>query len=157
MLFFSLHNVEEAIFGLPAWMVEHWSNGRQIDAATFHLALVLITVLAWLVYLWFRAGQRVPVRFWVAGLVASVLLTNSLGHIGYSIITHSLMPGVLSASLLMGPVSMVVFVHCTQRLTLSVSYRLLFFAGGVVLHFALILTVVSLAGIAVDENLLPAR
>jgi len=145
VLFFSLHNVEEAIFGLPAWMVEHWGDARQIEAATFQLALGVITLLAWLIYLWFRAGQRTPVRFWVAGLMASTLLSNSLGHIGYSITTQSLMPGVLSASLLMGPASLLVFVDCSQQLRFGTPYKLLLLAGGVLVQFSVLFAVLFLA------------
>ena len=147
VLAFSAHNIEESVLGLADWMAASGGNSDQVEEARFQLALVMVTTLAWLIYFWVRSSQPQPARCWVAGLVAAALLTNSISHIGYTLATQTLMPGVVTATLLMGPISLLVLLDSAEQLRLRTPQRLLMFGGGLLLHFITIVATLALASI----------
>lgn len=103
---FLIHNLEEAIAGLPAWEMVHpvlpWMNWMASGKA-FLVALGVLSVgvsLTALVAACVRPGwSRIALR-----MLAIILLLNAASHLALSIVTRSLMPGVITALFIVFPV-----------------------------------------------------
>ncbi|HJE57134.1 MAG TPA: HXXEE domain-containing protein [Nocardiopsis listeri] len=100
---FALHNAEEYLRDLPAWALVHAPAGiasAHGGQAGFGIAAALLTVAALVV-----AGQATVARpGWSTEVLvcfAFVLILNAGSHLAFSALTGTLMPGVLTAPLLM--------------------------------------------------------
>lgn len=104
----ALHNLEEGLFGLTRWMAGHaWLPGRVLhgDGTQFAIALVLVTTVVLVV-----AVLAVTTRArWGVGALAGIayaFLINAGSHIVLSVASWSLMPGTVSAALVLLPVGL---------------------------------------------------
>jgi hypothetical protein len=100
----ALHNGEEVLLGLPAWGRSHPDYAMAIWSDTgFALVAMLLVLAAILFGLW---CQFRPHR-WQAPLLrlfAFVMLLNTGSHLALSLMTGSLMPGAVTALLVVPPV-----------------------------------------------------
>ncbi|MFD7022480.1 HXXEE domain-containing protein [Promicromonospora sukumoe] len=109
------HNAEELLRDLPRWQADRaWLAGSVLygDQAQFAVALAIVTglalVLAVAAVAW-RAAWSAQVLVCVVGYA---LLVNAAGHVLLSVVSWSLMPGVLTSVLVLVPV----FVLLTRAL-----------------------------------------
>lgn len=116
---FTLHNLEEVLLGLPAWMTTHNVGFTRVDEFPFLLAAAFVTIVGWVVGLWTGSGNLVVSKAWVVILLASALFANSVNHIVLSIVTLSWMPGTYSAAAVMGPLAAILFLTITRKLRLG--------------------------------------
>lgn len=103
---FTLHNIEELWFDLPRWSMQQpslmWMAAIMPPQRFVHsiivlscLVILLATVSAWL--------SR-KVRIMLLRLFAWIMVLNALSHMVLSGLTRSLMPGVLTAVVVILPV-----------------------------------------------------
>jgi len=144
ILAFSVHNLEEALFDLHGWMVLHTAQVSQIDTSTFQAALLVLTLCSWFVYMWFRIVSKGAVRHWVVNLVAAMLFANCFSHIVLSLKTQTLMPGVVSAIVLLGPLAIINMIHRSKQLSLRKLPISLLLIGGAGLQLAVPLALLPL-------------
>lgn len=120
-LCFALHNLEE-VLRLPAWLQSEPDLSIRFQAlgggeAAFVLAVVGLTVLLAALL------PLIMTRPWLLGLLCWVLLANVLSHIGTSVMSRSLSPGLFSALLLLLPVCVMILralpLRPTQHGTLA--------------------------------------
>lgn len=102
----ALHNAEEVLLNLPAWADAHpqtaafnWSSGS--DA--FSIIALVIVVMAIGFALWVQLRPAVWMRL-LLRLLAWVMLINAASYMAISLYTGSLMPGVVSAVIILVPV-----------------------------------------------------
>jgi hypothetical protein len=102
----SIHNAEEIALGLPGWAEAHpqtagfnWSAGSN----AFMFTAVLLMGAAFLSALMAQLSPRRWMGAWLK-VVAVVMLVNAASHLALSVYTGSLMPGVVSAFLVLLPV-----------------------------------------------------
>lgn len=95
---------EEVLLGLPAWGRARPDYAMAIWSDTgFALVAILLVLAAILFALW---CQRRPHR-WQASILrlfALVMLLNTASHLALSLVTRSLMPGLVTALLVVLPV-----------------------------------------------------
>jgi len=139
---FTLHNAEEVLLGLPAWMTMHNVGFTRIDESSFLIAATLVTAVGWVVGLWLSSGNIVVSKAWAVILLASALFANCLNHIILSIATQSWMPGVLSAAALMGPLALILFLTVTRKLKLGWTAAIGALGLGAALQFIVPLTLI---------------
>lgn len=103
---FLIHNAEEVIFGLPAWANAHPTAGwvatmmpeQRFVPAVIGLSIVVLALAVlgtWRPAPW----SRQVLRFF-----AVVMLLNAASHVGLSLWTASIMPGLWTALILLLPV-----------------------------------------------------
>jgi hypothetical protein len=103
---FLVHNVEEVASDLPAWAVAHpvllWL-GWMAPAGWFAIAVGVLTLGVGGLALY--AMSTAP-RWsgWALVAFAVVMLANAASHIVLSVMTSSVMPGVVTAGLVIAPV-----------------------------------------------------
>lgn len=131
-----LHNIEEWLFDMTGWVAAHPGlPGRALhgDQAQFEVALVIVTAPVLIL-----AATAVAFRpRWSAEAlvyVAHAIVINGASHVLLSILTWSLMPGVITGVIMLLPVgALVIHVLPSPRWTMS----------------SVIMTVVAAVGIAV--------
>ncbi len=107
-LAFALHNAEELLLDLPLWVASRPQLGVLAALqgggwfAPAALALSIGAVLLALI------AARFPQRWmeFLLRIAAVLMLANSLSHLAFSILAESLMPGTLTALLVVAPVSL---------------------------------------------------
>ena len=141
---FTVHNIEELALDLPAWMAATYETSTPISSNAFLGAVVVVTVLAWIVYFGLKLRPLNHAFIWIAALVSAALAANSLGHVILSVFYWSLMPGLITAILIMGPVGLVSFYETCGRLELTQRGTLALFVGGVMLQFLVLVLATQL-------------
>ncbi len=97
---FFAHNIAELVLGLPDWAA---ARGLPIGTAQFANAVAVLTLTAGLLLFIGRTRQfNRPVQIAVAALCGA-LLANVAAHGAVSLFTRSLLPGLLTAVVLVGP------------------------------------------------------
>ena len=97
---FFAHNIAELVLGLPDWAA---ARGLPIETGQFANAVAVLTLIAGIVLFIGRTRQfNRPVQIAVAALCGA-LLANVAAHMAASLFTWSLVPGLLTAVLLVGP------------------------------------------------------
>lgn len=93
---FAVHNAEEVMCNLPAWTKAHGVFDPFADRATFALAVITLTVAAIVAgyILEHRKSRRSAV---VLQILCWIMIANALWHIGISLYVGSVMPGAISA------------------------------------------------------------
>ncbi len=89
----TLHNLEEAI-GLPAWS-QHTRLHAPVGAFEFRFAVIVLTLLAWLVA--WRAARGGVWRYLAAGYCVAMLLNVVFPHVAATVIERGYTPGVVTA------------------------------------------------------------
>lgn len=115
-----LHNAEEWIRDLPTWSAAS-TIVLEFLAADVHrgfgLALALVTLVPAIGAIVIRRAAPMTEPMWLA-ILAWVLIVNALWHVVLSLVTWTLMPGVVTAIALLLPVSVHVLaslpVHRTR-------------------------------------------
>ncbi|MGW2092910.1 HXXEE domain-containing protein [Promicromonospora sukumoe] len=110
----AVHNAEELVRDLPGWHTGRpWLPGSALygDPAQFAVALAIVTGLA-LVLAVAGVAWRAAWNAQVLVCVGYALLVNAAGHVLLSVVSWSLMPGVLTSVLVLVPV----FVLLTRTL-----------------------------------------
>ncbi len=99
---FVLHNCEEVFRNLPGWSRQHELFGLFPNAASFTLATVMLTAGAAITgyVLQRNRSRKSPV---VLQVFCCIMLFNAASHILGSLYTHTVMPGVLTAIVLIVP------------------------------------------------------
>ena len=98
----SFHNLEEAIWLPGFWCAHGWNR---VSGAQFRVAAVLVAALAFAVtYAAQRAGRATSAR-WILVAFCFVMLLNALWHIGATLYLRVYAPGVVTAVLLVLPVT----------------------------------------------------
>lgn len=102
----SLHNVEEWLFDMTGWIAKHpWLPGRTLhgDHGQFTLVLAIVTIVVLVI-----AVTAVVARpRWSAEVlvcVAYALVVNAVSHVLLSLLSASVMPGVVSGVTVLLPV-----------------------------------------------------
>lgn len=110
----AVHNAEELLRDLPGWQADRpWLPGSALygDQPQFAVALAVVTGLA-LVLAVAAVVWRATWSAQVLVCVGYALLVNAAGHVLLSLVSWSLMPGVLTSVLVLVPV----FVLLTRAL-----------------------------------------
>ncbi|WP_423464189.1 HXXEE domain-containing protein [Promicromonospora sp. MS192] len=103
----AVHNAEELVRDLPGWQAERpWLPGGAVygDQAQFAGALAIVTGAVLVLAVAAVAGRTA----WSAPVLVCVgyaLLVNAMGHVLLSVVTWSLMPGVITSVLVLVPVA----------------------------------------------------
>ena len=113
-----MHNTEEALRGLSAWMAAQSLGWQVIDQETIDIALLSLTAASWLGFVWVCSLSSKWLRRFVTLCTASAMLVNSVSHLVLSVGTASWMPGAITALVLMGPVCAVVFERMVRSMNL---------------------------------------
>ncbi len=106
MAAFLVHNVEEIVSDLPGWVAEHpvlpWF-GWMAPAGLFTTAVGVLTLAVGALALY--AMTTAP-RWggWALVAFAIVMLVNAVSHIVLSVMTSTIMPGALTATVVIVPV-----------------------------------------------------
>ena len=107
VLAFFAHGIEEML-GLPGWAQAH---GFALPAPAFASAALALLLAAAVVFLLGRTFPLTrPVQL-VVGLASAALLANVASHVGASLVTRSLQPGLFTALLLVLPSAGWLFVR----------------------------------------------
>jgi hypothetical protein len=100
-----LHNAEEWLLNMTGWIAGHqWLPGRSLHGDQTEFALVLAIVTAAVLALALTATATRPP--WSAAMLLCLtwaLIVNGISHIVLSLLSGSLMPGVLSGSTVLLP------------------------------------------------------
>lgn len=108
---FLIHNVEETTLDLPGWSVAHpvltWFGWME-QPGLFSIAVGIMSLAVGCGAI-YAIATGPSWSGWVLHLFAFVMLLNALGHISISLMTSSLMPGVITAVLVILPVMAGVF------------------------------------------------
>ncbi|MGC9417875.1 MAG: HXXEE domain-containing protein [Rhodovulum sp.] len=115
---FALQNTEETLF-LPAWLEAQRPEFDWPGPAQYGVAAMLLTLTAAVIVI--VAGQR---RFaglwgWVLACLSGALLMNAVTHVLMSLANLSLMPGVVSGVVVMGPAAIWMLTGLVQEGRLS--------------------------------------
>ncbi len=116
---FTIHNIEEVVLDLPSWIAHAYRTSAYMSSVAFQIAAFGVTLIAWAIFVAYRLRPERRLYVWLAGLVSATLMVNCLSHIGQSIVHRSLMPGVYSAVILLGPISAVALFCFARELSLS--------------------------------------
>lgn len=93
---FAAHNAEEVIGNLPAWAREHGVFDPFTDRWVFVLVVLLLTLVASATgYILEQRQSRKSAM--VLQIFCWVMITNAVWHLGASVYTGSVMPGAISA------------------------------------------------------------
>ena len=99
----TLHNLEEA-----TWLPGFWQNRSwhlPISAAEFRIAAGLVAILAYmLTYLSIRGGKKSVSAYMMASF-STIMFLNAIWHIAAAVYVRSYAPGVVTAILLVLPVT----------------------------------------------------
>jgi len=147
---FSLHNVEEVVRDLPAWMVVHFADAIRIESSTFQTAIVLISLLSWALYVFCRLLPQRSFTAWLTAILSASLLANSFSHVGLSLAKLSPMPGLYSAILVLGPVSAISLFNAARRLHLGYISLMLVLLGGATIQWVVPLLVLRFSSVMVS-------
>lgn len=101
-----LHNTEEWLLNMTGWIAEHqWLPGRSLhgDQTEFAFVLAIVTT-AVLVLALTAIATRPPWSAEVLVCLTWALIVNAISHIVLSLLSGSLMPGLLSGSSILLPV-----------------------------------------------------
>lgn len=105
-----LHNTEEWLLNMTGWIADHpWFPGRSLhgDQSEFAIALIVVTVAVLLL-----GGSAVAIRpRWsteVLVCVAYALMINGASHAVASLVSWSVMPGVITGVLVLIPCGVLV-------------------------------------------------
>lgn len=102
---FLLHNVEEVVLNLPDWSASHpappWFSWMQ-QPGVFAIAVGALSLAVGCCAIYAIATGPSWSR-WGLTLLATVMLLNAASHVGLSIMTSTLMPGVITATLVVAP------------------------------------------------------
>lgn len=106
MVAFLAHNAEEVALDLPAWSESHtiipWL-GWMGPPGAFTIAIGLISLAVGAVALYAIATGPRWSRL-ALEIIAIVMLVNAATHVTLSVVTSTLMPGVVTAALVVAPV-----------------------------------------------------
>lgn len=93
---FAVHNAEEVMRNLPEWAKAHGVFDPFADRAAFALAAMALTVAAIVAgYILERRKSRSSAV--VLQIFCWIMIANALWHIGVSVYVGSVMPGAISA------------------------------------------------------------
>lgn len=100
------HNAEESVMGLPQWVSAHpvlpWL-GWMASPGAFDIGVAVVSLAVGLLALYAIATgpswSRMALR-----LLALVMLMNAASHVVLSVMATSLMPGAVTASVILAPV-----------------------------------------------------
>lgn len=103
IIIFALHNAEEVFRGLPDWAVEHPQFPTTLSTTSFTWATILLTLgVGVTAYILTQKSPQWSKTFLVGFCI--VMIVNMLSHITFSLLTQTLMPGVITAVVLVIPV-----------------------------------------------------
>ncbi|GAB3213616.1 HXXEE domain-containing protein [Marinactinospora thermotolerans] len=102
---FALHNLEEYLADLPAWasVPGRFPGGFPVSTPAFGSALLLLT-LAFAALAAFAVLRRPAWSGAALACAALALLLNAVSHVLVSLLVWSVMPGLVSALLVLAPV-----------------------------------------------------
>jgi len=103
LLAFTLHNVEEALW-LPQWSRYAARFHKEVARNEFHFALIVITMLGYLItflYLYFPCSI---VRFTYLGFVLMMCLNSVFPHLIATVVLRRYAPGTITGLFLFLPV-----------------------------------------------------
>ena len=105
-LAFLLHNGEEALADLPGWSEAHPQLGWMAAVMPRERFLIAAAGLTLLVLALALAASLRPGRWSepVLQVLAWIMIVNATSHVALSLLTGSIMPGVISAVLILLPV-----------------------------------------------------
>ncbi|MCB0720300.1 MAG: HXXEE domain-containing protein [Bacteroidetes bacterium] len=98
IILFVIHNLEEIVFDLPEWGREHIAFLSDLSVGRFGFALVvallvlIVSAIAWMYRSDAQRTRRLKMLF------LSIMIVVFLWHIGVSLATHSIQPGVVTAA-----------------------------------------------------------
>jgi hypothetical protein len=98
---FALHNLEE-VYRFEAWQGMEFGRPK-VDAATFEIAVMLLTVIVAIVFVAAGWSKLRGAWEWVVAIIAGGLIVNAAGHLLMSLMTVTLVPGVLTGVILVAP------------------------------------------------------
>ncbi|MEZ4698244.1 MAG: HXXEE domain-containing protein [Rhodothermales bacterium] len=98
IILFVIHNLEEIVFDLPEWGREHIAFLSDLSVGRFGFALVvallvlIVSAIAWISRRDAQRTRRLKLIF------VSIMIVVFMWHIGVSLATHSIQPGVVTAA-----------------------------------------------------------
>lgn len=96
-ILFTLHNLEEIIFDMPAWGCAHIAMMSALDAGRGSFTLLVLALTAGLVAIAWRFRHGAAATRWLQTAFLAVMLAVFAWHMGISLATRSLQPGAATA------------------------------------------------------------
>ena len=106
----SLHNMEEALW-LPQWSQHAGKFHKKVDAKEFHVAVMLVTLLAFIATsAWLLFPEVLIFKYFYFGFLGAMVCNTFLPHLAATIVLKKYSPGLLSGLLLLVPVNLTLIV-----------------------------------------------
>ncbi len=105
---FALHNAEELLLDLPLWVASRPQLGviAALQGGGWFAPAALALSIGAVLFALIAARFPHPWMGFLLRIAAVLMLANSLSHLVFSIVTASLMPGTLTALVVVAPVSL---------------------------------------------------
>ncbi len=114
LILFTVHNLEEVLFDLPAWGREHFEVFRGIDISVMDFAVAVMALTLALLVAAFAMRHRRETTLRMQRLFLIAISLVFCWHIGVSLWSVSLQPGVVTSVLFLP-----LFVALKQRVPKS--------------------------------------
>ncbi|MFZ0390416.1 MAG: HXXEE domain-containing protein [Calditrichia bacterium] len=113
---FTLHNLEEALW-LPGWSANAGKWQRPLDRNSFIFALIIITLLGYLITLAdILDGQTGNfIHYLFLGFAGMMGLNAVFPHLAATLLLKKYAPGLLTGLLLNLPLSLILIIHSLQN------------------------------------------
>lgn len=110
VLALAVHNAEEWLLGMTGWMAAHpWTPGRFLhgDQQQFALALVIVTAAVLTIGV-VAVSTRAKWSAETLVCIAYVQIINAGSHLVVSVVSWSVMPGVITGVLVLLPLGLII-------------------------------------------------
>lgn len=108
LVVFAIHNAEEAIFGMPEWLANYGfflvTTEYESIAIIINYSLLLILTIAAAVVAYLLEKRQSQQSALYLEIFAYIMLINAFSHIGLSLYTDSIMPGLVTSVVLLLPI-----------------------------------------------------
>lgn len=111
----TLHNIEEAIW-LPSWSQSSYALQQPVSSNEFHFAVILITVLAYLVaFCFIEFSHSRLAKYAFTGFLGSMIFNAFFPHLLSTIIMQAYAPGLITGLLLIVPINIFILYQLHKK------------------------------------------
>lgn len=115
----TLHNIEEALW-LPQWSKHAKKFHKQVEKNEFHFALIIITLLAYLVTALFIFYPDISIfKYSFFGYLGVMIINAIFPHVLSTIVLKKYAPGVLTGILLNVPINSLIIIYSINMNVIS--------------------------------------
>ncbi len=107
----SLHNLEEALWP-PQWSGQAGKFHKKVEAQEFHVAVMLVTLLAFVsTSLWLLFPAVFVFKYFYFGFLGAMVINTFAPHLAATVVLRKYSPGLLSGLCLLVPVNVTLMVY----------------------------------------------